>query len=113
MTNKMTYVSAITDVLNGVELTEEHVEKLTALKASLEKRASGKRGMTATQKANVEIKERIAEILGDGEKRTATEIGKVLDLSNQKVSSLLSQMVTDGVVVKTIEKRKSYFTIAE
>lgn len=110
---KMTYVSAINDVINGVALTDEHIEKLTALKASLEKRASGKRSMTATQKANVGIKEAIVEVLSDGTAKTATEIGKALDLSNQKVSSLLSQMIEAGTVVKTVEKRKSFFSLAE
>lgn len=110
---KMTYVSAIADVLNGVELTDEHVEKLTALKASLEKRASGKRGMTSNQKENIKVKESIAKFLADGAVRTATEIGTALNISNQKASALLKQMVDSGEVDKIVEKRKSYFKIAE
>ena len=113
MANKMTYVSAISDVLNGVALTDEHKEKLTALKASLEKRASGERKPTATQKANVEVKGKIADFLADGSQRTATEIGDALGISNQKASALLNQMVKAGSVVKTVEKRKAYFAIAE
>ena len=114
MTNKMTYVSVITDVLNGVELTDEHKEKLTALKASLEKRASGKRSMTATQKENVEVKKSIAEFLADGSAHSATEVGKACgEISNQKASALLKQMVDEGSVVKFSEKRKTYFKIAE
>ena len=113
MANKMTYVSAISDVLNGVALTDEHIEKLTALKASLEKRASGERKPTATQKANVEVKGKIAEFLADGTLRTATEIGDALGISNQKASALLKQMVDNGSVVKTVDKRKAYFAIAE
>ena len=113
MANKMTYVSAISDVLNGVALTDEHIEKLTALKASLEKRASGERKPTATQKANVEVKGKIADFLADGSQRTATEIGDALGISNQKASALLKQMVDAGSVVKTVDKRKAYFAIAE
>jgi hypothetical protein len=113
MANKMTYVSVITDVLNGVELTDEHKEKLTALKASLEKRASGERKPTATQKANVAVKEAIAEFLGTVEFATATEVGKACgEISNQKASALLKQMVDEGSVVKFTEKRKTYFKIA-
>jgi len=113
MANKMTYVSAITDVLNGVALTDEHKEKLTALKASLEKRASGERKPTATQKANVAVKESIAEFLGTVEFATATEIGKACgEISNQKASALLKQMVDEGTVEKFSEKRKTYFKIA-
>ena len=113
MANKMTYVSAITDVIEGVALTEEHIEKLTALKASLEKRASGERKPTATQKANVAVKESIAEFLGTVEFATATEIGKACgEISNQKASALLKQMVDEGTVEKFSEKRKTYFKIA-
>lgn len=113
MANKMTYVSVITDVLNGVALTDEHKEKLTALKASLEKRASGERKPTATQKANVAVKEAIAEFLGTVEFATATEIGKACgEISNQKASALLKQMVDEGTVEKFSEKRKTYFKIA-
>lgn len=34
-------------------------------------------------------------------------------LSNQKISALLSQLIEDGKVVKTVVKRKAYFAIAE
>ena len=113
MANKMTYVSVISDVIEGVELTEEHVEKLKALKASLEKRASGERKPTATQKENVKVKESIAEFLGTVESATATEIGKACgEISNQKASALLKQMVDEGTVEKFSEKRKTYFKIA-
>lgn len=114
MANKITYVSVITDVLNGVELTKEHVEKLKALKVSLEKRGSGERKPTATQKANVKVKESIVEFLADGSAHSATEIGKACGgISNQKASALLRQMVDEGSVVKFTEKRKTYFKIAE
>jgi hypothetical protein len=113
MANKMTYVSVISDVLEGVALTDEHKEKLTALKASLEKRASGERKPTATQKANVAVKESIAEFLGTVEFATATEVGKACgEISNQKASALLKQMVDEGTVEKFSEKRKTYFKIA-
>lgn len=112
MANKMTYVSVISDVLNGEVLTDAHKEKLTALKASLEKRASGERKPTATQKANVAVKEAIANFLGTVEFATATEIGKACgEISNQKASALLKQMVDEGSVEKFTEKRKTYFKI--
>lgn len=112
MANKMTYVSVISDVLNGEVLTDAHKEKLTALKASLEKRASGERKPTATQKANVAVKEAISVFLADGTAHSATEIGKACgEISNQKASALLKQMVDEGSVEKFTEKRKTYFKI--
>ena len=109
MANKMTYVSAIADVLNGVSLTDEHVEKLTALKASLEKRASGTRKPTANQKANVGVKSAIAEFLSSGDACSATAIGDAVGISNQKASALLRQMIDEGTVEKFSEKRKTFF----
>ena len=34
------------------------------------------------------------------------------DYSNQRVSALLRQMIEANTVVKTIDKRKSYFSLA-
>ena len=110
---KMTYVSAINDVLNGVALTQEHVDKLTKLKESLEKRATGERKPTATQKANVEVKAKIAEFIKGGKAYSATEIGNGVEISNQKATALLGQMVKAGEVEKFSEKRKTYFKAVE
>jgi predicted transcriptional regulator len=38
------------------------------------------------------------------------ELDCVAELTNQKVSALMKQLVEDGSVVKTEDKRKSYFT---
>ena len=33
-------------------------------------------------------------------------------LSNQRVSALLRQLIAEGKVVKTVDKKKSYFSLA-
>ena len=38
--------------------------------------------------------------------------GELAKLSNQKISAMLKKMVDNGEVVKTIEKKVSYFSIA-
>jgi predicted transcriptional regulator len=47
---------------------------------------------------------------------TVTEIQKSVaecaDLSNQRVSALLRQLKDDGVIVRTEDKRKAYFSKA-
>lgn len=112
MTNKMTYVSVINDVLNGVELTSEHFEKLAALKASLEKRGSAARKPSKTQVANEGVKVAILDALTfDGQK--CGDIAKALDISGQKCSALLAQLVADGKVEKYTEKRVTLFRLAE
>lgn len=82
----------------------------------LEKKAS-KKGETATQKANVGLKAIIVEALGNANApMTVTEILKsderLAELSNQKVSALLKQLVETNEVVKTIDKKKSFFSLA-
>lgn len=71
---------------------------------------------TKAQVENEGLKAQIAEVLGAEPNRlfTATEVVKAVnpELSNQRVSALLRQMVESGVVVKTIDKRKSLFQIA-
>jgi predicted transcriptional regulator len=39
-------------------------------------------------------------------------VAELADLSNQRVSALVRQLVESGDVVRTEEKRKSYFTKA-
>lgn len=79
------------------------------------KRATGK---TATQKANDEIVEKIYdELVKVGKAVTITELQAeseyVGQFSNQKVSALMKKLVDVGTVVKTTDKKKSYFSIAE
>ena len=110
---KLTYSQALEVAINAVD--GEVAEKLKALKASIDKKnaSKGERKPTATQKANVGIKEEILVVLADGAK-TVTEVAKALDgeLSNQKVSALLRQLIADGKVERFEEKRKAYFKVA-
>jgi predicted transcriptional regulator len=41
------------------------------------------------------------------------EVAECAELSNQRVSALLRQMVADGVVIRTEDKRKAYFSLVE
>jgi hypothetical protein len=80
----------------------------------LDRKASGKKP-TKTQEENKVLKEEVLAVLSDTG-LTVTEVqnkSNVLgDLSNQKVSALLRQLVEDGLVVKTIDKKKSFFSLA-
>ena len=71
---------------------------------------------TATQTANETIKTQILEWFPDGEKFTCSGLVKscpaCADLSTPKVSALVNQMVGAGLLVKTTEKRVSYFSLA-
>ena len=117
---KMTYATALDMVLaiDEVKANDELAEKLTALKESVSKKSTSKSNKpNAKQKANEEIKEKIMEILFAEPTRlfTISEICKLYtdeELSNQKVSSLIRQLVAENKVKRTEDKRKAYFSIA-
>ena len=117
---KMTYATALEMVLaiDEVKANDELAEKLTALKESVSKKSTSKSNKpTAKQKANEEIKEKLMEILFAEPTRlfTISEICKLYtdeELSNQKVSSLVRQLVAEDKVKRTEDKRKAYFSIA-
>lgn len=117
---KMTYATALDMVLaiDEVKANDELAEKLTALKESVSKKSTSKSNKpNAKQKANEEIKEKLMKILFAEPTRlfTISEICKLYtdeELSNQKVSSLIRQLVAEDKVKRTEDKRKAYFSIA-
>lgn len=71
---------------------------------------------TKNQKANAELKGVIVSTLTNlakpvriSELQNANEL--LTDLSNQKISALLKQLVDSQVVVKTVEKKVAYFSV--
>ena len=82
----------------------------------LAKKNSGEKKPTATQKENEATKAVIVSVLSDGTARTIGEICKadeaLSELSSQKVSALVRQLVLDGTVVREEIKRKAYFSLA-
>lgn len=102
-TKKMPYVTAVATVLEGGEITEEVRERLEALKASLEKRASRKsEGPTKAQKENAELAEKIygamvpeveysnasiAELIPELEGATPQKISPLMKLLGERIVS--------------------------
>lgn len=114
--NMVAKFNAVIDVLEGRESvmsTSEMVDFIKGRIEILEKKASSKKA-TATQEANEELKTVILDTLTN-EPTTVSDLMKksnVLgELSNQKVSALLRALVLDGKVVKTVDKKKSLFSI--
>jgi hypothetical protein len=79
----------------------------------LEKKNANKKP-TAQQSANEGIKEAILE--GLVEHMTITEMQKstpeLAELSNQRIPALVRQMVDAGIIIRTEDKRKAYFSKA-
>jgi Cft2 family RNA processing exonuclease len=82
------------------------------------KNASGTGKLTATQIANNGIKDEILECMGNEPNRLFTisemqkEFSCCAELSNQRVSALVRQLVADEKVERLEEKRKAVFRIA-
>ena len=81
----------------------------------LEKKAS-KSGQTKTQKENAILIESVFSSLATVGKPVTitelqTEVVEMSNYSNQKLSALLKKLVDCGRVVKTIDKKKSYFSV--
>lgn len=81
----------------------------------LEKKAS-KSGQTKTQKENEALVERVFEALETVGKAVTitelqTEVAEMSEYSNQKLSAMLKKLVDCGRVTKTVDKKKSYFSI--
>ena len=81
------------------------------------KSASHSTAKTANQKANEEIKKTIIDALTKLGKSTISELQsgseEMAEYSNQKLSALLKQLVDSKQVVRTMEKKKAYFEVAE
>lgn len=122
MTKRMTkkeMFAAIAETINAIEV-ENKAEMLNFIDHEIEllNKKSSKSGQTKTQKENELLKAELLTALEEMDKpvtisefceRTSHPVGK---LSNQKLSALLNQMVKAETVIKTVEKKKSYFAVA-
>lgn len=135
MTNtKMTQVSAlelavevITNVMNGVDTDiasselSEAVVKLSGMAEKLaEKRSTPSKADKEKSAEHKAIADEIILVLSTEETvtngMTVSEMQKASEMlagySNQKISAILRKMVDSGTIVKTVDKKKSYFSIA-
>ena len=77
---------------------------------------SGEKKLTAKQVANNGFKELILDIIAT-EKHTITEMLKLgnfgEDITNQRISAIVKQMIAEGTVIRIEENRKAYFKAVE
>lgn len=117
---KKDYFNVLKTVVKGTDFVRENEgEELLAFidhEIELLDKKHSKSGSTKTQKENVEIMDKIINALSIvGKPVTVTdlqkEVSEMAEFSNQKLSALLKKLVDNGTVVKTIEKKKSYFSL--
>ena len=113
MKNQKTYAVALNAAVACEALSQEVREKLATLLAQQEKKASTEKKPTKVQEANVSIKQVILTALEGQEAKTVSEIQTLTpelgELSNQKVASLVRQLVEEGKLIRLEVKRKAYF----
>ena len=116
MANKITKKEMFTMIKAQVKDNAEMVAFIDHEIELLDKKASNKKA-TKTQEANVGIKSTILAVLEGGKSMTVTEMqgasAELGELSNQKVSALVRQLVEAGEIVKTIDKKVSRFSLAD
>ena len=114
---KMTKRDYFTAILEKYPLTADEKAFVEHELDLLAKKNASDKKPTAQQTANEGIKTAILEGMTPNRLYTVTEIQKEVlkgaELSNQKVTALLRQLKDAGLVVKTEDKRKSYFSLAE
>ena len=118
-TKRITNKLALEYVMNNFDIPADVLEKLEKMHDSLNRKsssASGNRKPTAKQVANTQFKEYILAFMGNEPNRifTASEVQKECpnlpeDISNQKTSALLNQLVNAGNLEKFKEKGKTFF----
>lgn len=102
--------TTITEQINAIAfdtLTEEQFAFLVERALKSVRKSTGERKPTKTQVANEGLKAEILGILGEG--MTATDVGKALNISVQKASALLKQMIDVDEVVKFKEGKVTLF----
>lgn len=122
MEKKMTkkeYFAVLAEVVANSDMeNKDGALAFIAHEVELLEKKSAKSGQTKTQKENAEILVKIkAELAEVGKAVTITELqaasAEMAQYSNQKLSALLKKLVESGEVVKTTEKKKSYFAVVE
>lgn len=105
------------EMIKGVCANDTRIVEFCEHEIELLNRKSSKNTRTKTQIENENIKGAIVNALTEIAKPvTITEMQELntemANYSNQKLSALLKQLVESNQVVKTVDKKKSYFTVA-
>ena len=122
MTNtnvKMTQRAALTYAIENLpDAPADVVEKLNAMLTALDKKNSAERKPTAKQVENANFKADILAWMEPDATYVSADIVKgvpsIVDanISAQRVSAMLTQLVNDGALIREIDKRKSVYRLA-
>lgn len=109
--NALLAIPAVAENADLVAFIEHEIELL-------DKKNSAERKPTAKQTENAGFKADILAWLESGKLYTVADVVKgvpsvvAAGISANRVTAMMTQLVADGSVVKTIDKRKSYYSLA-
>lgn len=114
------------EMIKGICGDREDIVNFCNHEIELLSRKNSKSGATKTQKENLIIAEMLVEELAKVNKPTTiTDLMNASDtiqnytlengnkLTNQKISAIFKQLVENKTIVKVVDKKKSYFSIAD
>lgn len=112
---KVTRKSVLTKAVAMDVFSEEEIEVLNKMIASLDKKSTS--GKDSAKKAeNRQFGDQIIEYLRTVDKASASEIGKHIgnrDFTSQKVMGIIKSAGISDRLEKVVEKGKSYYKLAE
>lgn len=111
---KTTNKSALTYILEHYDLPADVAEKVQGMLTQLEKRSSAERKPSARQVENEKLKGEIVNSMEEGRKYSVGEMIKEFsffpaDITPQRVSALMTQLVDAKLVEREVVKRKVLF----
>lgn len=116
MTNKMTKRDYFNRLLSYAH--DEDKDFIVHELELLDKKNSAERKPTAKQVENAGFKADIVGWMEQGQQYVVADIVKgvpsivAAGISANRVTAMMTQLVNDGSVVKTVDKRKSYYSLA-
>lgn len=114
------------EMIKGICGDREDIVNFCNHEIELLSRKNSKSGATKTQKENLIVAEMLVDELAKVNKPTTiTDLMNASDtiqnytlengnkLTNQKISAIFKQLVENKTIVKVVDKKKSYFSIAD
>ena len=119
MTKREMFTAILT--IDAVAQNAEMVDFIKHEIELLDARKGASRKPTKAQKENMEIKKIIYDVISESDKpmriRDMMEDSRLSDYAKEKITALVTQMrkdkTADGVLIRTMDKKVAYFSIAE
>ncbi len=121
MANKKTVVQMYEELLTIEGLTQEQKDFLNKrIEITKKKNANRSTELTPKQKEKMahdkELRDRVVAVMVKGKSYTPSDLVKLVDVeeipNTQKLTPMLTALVTEGVVSKVVEKGRSYYSLS-